>query len=272
MKAKNQTSIPLFQVDAFATKPFTGNSAAVCLLDKKYNEQWMQSVAAEMNLSETAFVYKQDNSFNLRWFTPTTEVNLCGHATLAAAHILWQQGWLDPSENAHFHTLSGVLIAKQYQQEITLDFPTTRLKLATAPIGLLEALQLDQAEVTEVLYNGTDYLVSIEHEEQVRQLQPDFAALKTIDMRGVIVTSTSADVNNDFISRFFAPAFGIDEDPVTGSAHCALAPFWAKKLGKTNLSAYQASSRGGQLTLCLEQDRVFITGQAITILGGQLYV
>lgn len=269
MKETTLSPIPLFQVDAFATKPFTGNSAAVCLLENEGNEAWMQSVAAEMNLSETAFVYKQGNSFNLRWFTPAIEVDLCGHATLVAAHILWQQGWLATDENAHFHTRSGVLIASQHKQKITLNFPVTHAKPTTTPIGLLEALQLDQ---TDVLYNGTDYLVSVEHEKQVKRLQPDFTALKTIDMRGVIVTSASSNLKYDFISRFFAPAFGIDEDPVTGSAHCALAPFWADKLGKTNLFAYQASSRGGELKLRLEQERVFITGQAITVSGGQLYV
>jgi len=261
--------IPIFQVDAFADKPFTGNPAAVCLLENSMDQMWMQSVAAEMNLSETAFVLRRADGFDLRWFTPTVEVDLCGHATLAAAHILWEQRWIAASEGVHFYTRSGVLIARKDADRIVLDFPIAAVETANAPAGLFQALDI---KVGYVYFNQVDYLVQLESEEEVLGLQPDFSVLEKIKARGVMVTAKSEQSEYDFISRFFAPASGIDEDPVTGSAHCSLAPFWAQRLGKKNLRAFQASSRGGELSVELQGERMLLAGEAITVFGGELYV
>ena len=261
--------IPLFQVDAFAHKPFTGNPAAVCLLENSMDETWMQSVAAELNLSETAFVSRRTEGFDLRWFTPTVEVDLCGHATLAMAHILWEQHWIAAAEDVQFYTHSGVLIARQDADRIVLDFPVAAVEAANAPAGLFQALDI---KVGYVYFNQVDYLVQLESEEEVLSLQPNFSALKKIKARGVMVTAESERSEYDFISRFFAPASGINEDPVTGSAHCSLAPFWAQRLGKKNLRAIQASSRGGELSVELQGERVLLAGEATTVFGGDLYV
>jgi len=263
------TKIPLFQVDAFTYRPFTGNPAAVCLLDESMDEIWMQSVAAEVNLSETSFVLRRADGFDLRWFTPTVEVNLCGHATLATAHILWEQHWLTATEDAQFHTRSGVLIARRDTDSIVLDFPLVDVEAANAPAGLFQALDI---KVGYVYFNQVDYLVQLESEEEVLSLQPDFSALAKIKARGVMVTTESDQSEYDFISRFFAPASGINEDPVTGSAHCSLAPFWAQRLGKKDLRAFQASRRGGELSVKLQGERVLLAGKAITVFGGELYV
>jgi PhzF family phenazine biosynthesis protein len=264
-------SIPIYQVDAFAEKPFAGNPAAVCVLEKPADEVWMQSVAMEMNLSETAFVTRRaDGDFDLRWFTPAVEVALCGHATLATSHILWETGILNPEATARYHTESGLLQARQVDGLIELDFPATPPEKCETPDGLLDALGLGSA-----IYVGRprfDYLVEVESEAVVRALAPDFAKLRFLGVRGVMVTARSDDSQFDFVSRLFAPGAGVDEDPVTGSAHCALTPYWAAKLGKTTLSAYQASARGGKLQCTLAGDRVKLAGRAITVLRGELTI
>jgi PhzF family phenazine biosynthesis protein len=228
----------------------------------------MQDVAAEMNLSETAFLLRRDDGYSLRWFTPAVEVALCGHATLASAHALWEEQQLAASDTARFHTKSGLLTATRAGDWIELDFPATRETASEAPDGLLESLG-----VTTPVYisrNKFDYLVEVASEDEVRALDPDHARLRKIPVRGVIVTSRSHD--HDFVSRFFAPGSGIDEDPVTGSAHCCLTPYWSAKLGKTEMTAYQASRRGGILRVRLDADRVKLGGQAVTVLRGELAV
>lgn len=266
-------NVPLLQVDAFTSEPFAGNPAAVCLLDSPREAGWMQHVAREMNLPETAFVvpHREQGGFDLRWFTPTIEVDLCGHATLASAHALWESGRLDRSASARFHTRSGVLTAALDSGWIELNFPATPDAPAPAPDGLGDALG------AAPLYVGRspfDYLVEVEDEKTVRSLRPDLGRLRTIDVRGVIVTSRAANGTGaagcDFVSRFFAPAAGIDEDPVTGSAHCCLAPFWARRMGKSAFVARQVSERGGLLKLSLDGDRVRIAGQAVTVVRGEL--
>jgi len=264
-------TIPIYQVDAFADKPFAGNPAGVCILDGPADEKWMQSVAMEMNLSETAFVVRrEDSDFDLRWFTPVVEVALCGHATLATSHILWETGILKREEVARYHTQSGVLQARQVDGLIELDFPSTPPEDCDIPDGLLEALGLESA--VNVGRPRFDYLVEVESEDIVRTLTPDFAKLLFLGVRGVMVTAISSSDEYDFVSRFFAPGAGIDEDPVTGSAHCALTPYWSAKLGKTELSAYQASDRGGRLRCTLAGDRVKLAGSAITVLRGELTI
>lgn len=260
--------LPLFQVDAFTNHPFSGNPAAICLLDCERDADWMQAVAAEMNLSETAFLLEQADGFSLRWFTPTTEVDLCGHATLAAAHVLWEQRLLAPETEARFHTRSGLLRATCSNGIIELDFPATPAEPAPAPPELLAALGLDKGDIYRSRF---DYLVVVDNESVIHILQPDFPALKMIEARGIIVSARSNDPAYDFISRFFAPAAGINEDPVTGSAHCTLAPWWATRLGKSSMIAFQASKRGGVVKLRLQNDRVHLGGRAVTIFSGELH-
>jgi len=262
-------SVPIYQIDAFTDAPFHGNPAAVCLLETTRDEGWMQSVAAEMNLSETAFVVaNSDGSFNLRWFTPAVEVELCGHATLGTAHILWEADHLDRTQRAQFHTKSGLLTADWINRRIELDFPALPAPLIAPPADLLEALGL--VSCVAVGRPRFDYLVEVETETIVRQLAPDFAALRAHGVRGVIVTSKSETSGLDFVSRFFAPGAGIDEDPVTGSAHCALAPYWAAKLEEAEMVGYQASPRGGTVQVRLAGDRVKLGGQAVTVVRGEL--
>ncbi len=253
----------IYQVDAFTNQPFAGNPAGVCLLLGPIDEGWMQSVAAEMNLSETAFLYPIEDGYHLRWFTPAVEVDLCGHATLASAHILWEQGVLPPAQAARFHTRSGLLTAVQKDAWIEMDFPAE-------PANKIHPLpKLNQALGVEPLFTGQnrfDYLVEVASEAQVRALAPDFQQLASLSARGVIVTSRSENSAADFVSRFFAPAVGIDEDPVTGSAHCCLGPYWSTKLDKTNLRAYQISQRGGEVRMQVAGQRVLLSGQAVTIL------
>ena len=258
----------ILQVDAFASQAFRGNPAAVCLLDRERDASWMQNVAAEMNLSETAFLLPNDDGFSLRWFTPAVEVALCGHATLASAHALWEEKILAPSETARFHTKSGLLTATREGEWIELDFPATPEQRSDAPDGLLQSLG-----ITEPVYVGRnkfDYLVEVASEEIVRALDPDHTRLRTIPVRGVIVTSRSSEY--DFVSRFFAPGSGVDEDPVTGSAHCCLTPYWSARLGKTEMTAFQASKRGGIVRVRLVGDRVKLGGRAVTVLTGELLV
>jgi PhzF family phenazine biosynthesis protein len=257
------------QVDAFTNTRFAGNPAAVCVLLAPPDDRWMQNVAQEMNLSETAFLVRQDNGFSLRWFTPTVEVALCGHATLASAYVLWSDGHLLPDEVARFFTKSGVLTAKKQGQWIELDFPVNISQPTIAPPELDAALGVPYKSVWQ---NSLGYLVELASEDLVRQLHPDFELLKTLPVADVIVTSiTDYDSEYDFVSRFFAPGLGINEDPVTGAAHCCLAPFWRDRLHKDNFLAYQASSRGGVVKVSYTGgDRVFLSGQAVTILQGEL--
>jgi PhzF family phenazine biosynthesis protein len=261
-------SLPIVQVDAFTSAAFGGNPAAVCLLPSPRDSAWMQKVALEMNLSETAFLVRQPDGFDLRWFTPAVEVDLCGHATLASAHALWESGQLAANEQARFHTRSGLLTADRNGDWIELDFPVKMETAAEAPEGMIEALG---ARAKYVGRNQFDYLVEVE-ESDLLQMSPDHGQLRKIPVRGVIVTSTSSDPQFDFLSRFFAPGAGIDEDPVTGSAHTALTPYWAGKLGKTVMMARQASVRGGVLRVTLNGNRVLLGGQAVTTLRGELLV
>ena len=257
----------IFQVDAFTDKPFAGNPAAVCILSEVRDTSWMQDVAREMNLPETAFLSRREEGFALRWFTPTVEVDLCGHATLASAHVLWEEGFLDRREQARFHTRSGLLTADYNRGEVELDFPATPDETVSPPDNLGEALGVIPVYVGRSVY---DYLVEVESEEAVRSLRPDLGLLKTFDVRGTIVTSRSDSPAHDFVSRFFAPGAGIDEDPVTGSAHCCLGPYWSRRLGKKEFVAYQASERGGTVRVRLVGDRVGLGGRAITVLRGLL--
>jgi PhzF family phenazine biosynthesis protein len=257
----------IYQVDSFTDKPFAGNPAGVCVLEKAADEAWMQAVAREMNLSETAFLVRQEDGFNLRWFTPAAEVELCGHATLASAHILWQTGILGANEQARFYTLSGLLTARRQGEWIEMNFPATPEKAVETPAGLSEALGMKPKYVGQ---NVFDYLVELEDEAAVRDLKPDFTGLGKLPVRGVIVTAQAATPEFDFVSRFFAPAVGVNEDPVTGSAHCCLTPFWAKRLNKPKMTAYQASARGGVVRVELAGERVLISGQAVTVIRCEL--
>ncbi len=259
--------IPLYQVDAFTDQPFHGNPAGVCFLSAPRPNQWMQSVAQEINLSETAFLLQEVSGYRLRWFTPTVEVDLCGHATLASAHILWETNRLGMDKIAQFYSRSGSLTARLEGDWIQLNFPVKRLELVTIPEELSTVLGIRPVFVGK---NQFDYLVEVESEEILRSLQPDMTRLSQIPVRGVIVTCASTTPGYDFISRFFAPRVGVPEDPVTGSAHCCLTPYWSEKLHKQSMTAYQASRRGGELRLRLENDRVLITGQAVTVFQGEL--
>jgi PhzF family phenazine biosynthesis protein len=264
------TTIPLLQIDAFTGDPFSGNPAAVCLLPAARDAAWMHLVAREMNLPETAFVSPsktEAGAFDLRWFTPTLEVDLCGHATLAAAHALWQTSRLKAGATARFHTKSGLLTAARTGEWIELDFPATKDEPAEAPTGLADALGVTPQYVGRSRF---DYLVQVDRESVVRELAPDMAVLRTLPVRGVIVTSRAETDGWDFVSRFFAPAAGIDEDPVTGSAHCCLTPFWSARLGKTSMVGRQVSNRGGTVRVRLDGERVKLGGQAVSVSRGEL--
>src|SRR5437867_2080484 len=257
----------IYQVDAFTDRPFAGNPAAVCLLPAPRGEDWMQDVAREMNLSETAFLHRENDGWRLRWFTPVVEVALCGHATLASAHVLWETGQLAPTATAHFYTDSGLLTAKRDGSSIELDFPAKIAVPTEAPAGLDEALSVKPLAVCRSAF---DYLVEVNAETTLRALKPDFGKLGQLPGRGVIVTSRSDQAQFDFVSRFFAPASGVNEDPVTGSAHCTLGPFWQERLKRSEFRAFQASARGGVLTVRVAGDRVFLGGNAVTVLRGEL--
>jgi len=259
--------IPLALIDAFTNHPFSGNPAVVCLLDAWPGDGWLQDVAAEMKQSETAFLVQNANGYDLRWFTPAVEVALCGHATLASAHFLWEQERTPLDKEISFATKSGILKAARRGAEIELDFPLKPAEPAEPPADLLPALGVEAQYVGR---NQFDYLVEVESELALRRMTPDFKRLSNVPVRGTIVTSRSSDARFDFVSRFFAPAAGIDEDPVTGSAHCCLADFWRTRLGKTEFLAYQASRRGGVLRVRVTNDRAFLGGTAVTVARGEL--
>lgn len=256
----------IVQVDAFTCTPFSGNPAAVCILEHAAEESWMQDVAREMNLSETAFLYAETDGFNLRWFGPSMEVDLCGHATLASAHILWEEGRVD-EEEIRFNSRSGLLTAVKDGEWINLNFP------AEPPVEKEITPALVEALGTRPLYVGTnrfDLVVEVESEQVLRHLKPDFQKLNDYSQLGFIVTSRSEGEAYDYVSRFFAPSRGVNEDPVTGSSHCCLAPYWQHKLNNNRFRAYQASARGGVFRVYLEGNRVIIGGQAVTVMRGEI--
>jgi PhzF family phenazine biosynthesis protein len=262
-------------VDAFTDRPFAGNPAAVCVLDGPADPAWMQRVAMEMNLSETAFprpVDEPDADFELRWFTPRVEVALCGHATLGSAHVLYETGAVPADRPIRFRTRSGVLTVRQEHGLLSMDFPACAPDKEDAPDGLAEALGATPSWTGRNAQN--DVLAVLDAPATVRSLTPDIIALGRIDARGICVTAAddSADSPYDFVSRFFGPAVGIPEDPVTGSAHCMLGPFWAERLGRTEMRAHQASPRGGEVRVVARGDRVALMGGAVTVLDGTLHV
>lgn len=257
----------LHLVDAFTDVPFAGNPAAVCLLQEPAADAWLQNVAREMNQAETAFVRPLEGEYELRWFTPVYEVDLCGHATLASAHLLWQKRQLEPSAIVRFRTRSGVLTARRDGEWITLDFPATRPEPCTPPPDLLESLGTGPAEVQRSKF---DYFVVLEDPQKLRRLAPDMGRLATIDTRGAIVTAPSDEPGIDFFSRFFAPRAGVPEDPVTGSAHCALTPYWSARLGRTRMVGRQLSPRGGSVRVEDLGERVLLSGKAVTVASGEL--
>jgi PhzF family phenazine biosynthesis protein len=264
-------TIPIIQIDAFTNEFFSGNPAAVCLLEEQKSARWMLAVAAEMNLSETAFVLHNKgecNQFSLRWFTPRVEVPLCGHATLASAHVLWEKGIARLEDSIVFHSSQGFLTATREDNWIKLDFPALPGTQSELPVGLVDALGVVPSRV----YRNrlSTYLVELDSEQAVRELEPDTAALRNSEFNVCIVTARGVSNGFDFVSRFFAPGLGIDEDPVTGSAHCFLGPYWADRLGKIELVGHQVSKRGGVVKVRLRGDRVDLLGQAVTVLHGEL--
>jgi predicted PhzF superfamily epimerase YddE/YHI9 len=286
----------IYQVDAFTAEPFAGNPAAVCVLSTSRDDRWMQHVAREMNLSETAFLRERPDGYDLRWFTPTLEVDLCGHATLATAHVLWEELGAPRDRAIRFHTASGELSAARDGEWIELDFPAEpeRPEGAAGAAGwrgpltqgdrrdgvpktavagtdhtdLREAL--GSAPIRNVAGNRLDVLVELESEDAVYALRPDLARIAAVDARGVIVTAASATSDHDFVSRYFAPNAGVPEDPVTGSTHCFLGPYWMKRLGRDELVGYQASERGGHVRVRPRDDRVLLGGRAVMVLRGEL--
>jgi PhzF family phenazine biosynthesis protein len=260
-------TVPCFHVDAFTDRAFRGNPAAVCLLDKARPARWMQAVAAELHLSETAFVVPGARGFGLRWFTPQCEVDLCGHATLATAHVLWHEGIAPQTQLLRFQTRSGQLTAGQKDRQIELNFPIRLPITAKLPAGIARSLGHKPIAAAQC---ADDLLVELDTAASVQKLAPDIAAIAKLPFRGVIVTARSATRGTDFVSRFFAPRVGVPEDPVTGSAHCALAPYWVAKLGRAVLRGHQLSPRGGHVEVELSGDRVLLRGQAVTVLRGEL--
>ena len=264
---------PILGIDAFTGERFRGNPAAVCLLDAPADERWMQALAAEMNLSETAYVVPTGDRFDLRWFTPTTEAELCGHATLASAHALWETGRLEPHHAAIFDTRwKGTLTATKHADGIALDFPAAPSTPCDEPPGLAAALG---TTIRAVAVNDLHHIVGLENADEVRSVTPDFTKLRNVDVDAVCITAPSDTPEYDFVSRYFAPKYGIDEDPVTGSAHTTLGPYWAQKLGKQRLKAYQASTRGGEVTVEVHEAttteaRVTLIGRAVTVWRGNV--
>ncbi|WP_206093737.1 PhzF family phenazine biosynthesis protein [Paludifilum halophilum] len=260
-------------VNTFTNEPFSGNPAGVCVMAEPRDELWMSKVAQEMNLPVTAFLLKQEEGYRIRWFTPTKEIDLCGHATLASAHILWEQGLSKPDETLRFHTRSGVLTADLENGWIKMDFPAQPVQESALPTLVEQALNVPSPSVQFTGKNSAKYLVELESEDRVRNLKPDIGLLKTMPFKGdLIVTGRGTSKEYDFVSRHFAPQSGIDEDPVTGSAHCALGPYWGKRLNRTDLLAYQVSRRGGFLQVHTSGDRVYLSGRAITIMRAEWLV
>ncbi|RMG67926.1 MAG: PhzF family phenazine biosynthesis protein [Calditrichaeota bacterium] len=258
--------LPIYQVDAFSDRLFGGNPAAVVLLEKDLPREVLQSVAQENNLSETAFVYLHTSPWRIRWFTPLVEVDLCGHATLAAAHVLFvhRSARKNPLQ---FKSRSGCLQVERDGDWLVLDFPVDQLE----PVEPTQALVTGLGATPEQLFRGrSDYLAVFPDEDVVRTLKPDMATLERVEARGIIATAPGNQV--DFVSRFFAPRVGVPEDPVTGSAHTSLVPYWARRLGKPRLRARQLSQRGGDLLCWQEGDRVKIGGRAVTYLVGEIYL
>ena len=259
--------IPFYQVDAFTVSPFKGNPAAVILLEKARNEAWMQSVASEMNLSETAFLFAEKDGYKLRWFTPSMEVELCGHATLASAHILFEFGFYEPDEHITFYTKSGLISASSQNGTIELDMPR-RDPIAIEKDPEIEAL-LGVSSVAMAKYGTSLLLLELETAQMVSDFQPNFTKINLLNYQDLLITAHEGQ-RFDFVSRFFSPKTGIYEDPVTGMAHCSLAPYWAARLGKTEFHAYQASKRGGELWVRLGEDRVYLGGKAVTVFQGDI--
>ncbi|MFD2532913.1 PhzF family phenazine biosynthesis protein [Gracilimonas halophila] len=259
-------SLPIYQVDAFTSELFAGNPAAVVPLDEWLSDEQMQNIAAENNLSETAFFVKEGESYRLRWFTPTVEVDLCGHATLATAHVLFEElGY--PEDELVFKTRSGLLNVGKSGNRLLMNFPADHMEKVEAPDVMFQALGIPK---TPEVYKSDDYMVVLNSEEEVAALNPDIKMLSEVEARGIIVTAPGDEV--DFVSRFFAPQSGVDEDPVTGSAHTKSTPYWSKKLSKDRLNARQISKRGGDLICEMKGDRVEISGFAITYLKGEITV
>jgi PhzF family phenazine biosynthesis protein len=262
----------LFQVDAFADRPFAGNPAGVCVLSDKRPDSWMLNVAREMNLSETAFLLRERDGYSLRWFTPKTEVSLCGHATLASAHILWEEKLEAEDTTLRFHTKSGTLQARKAGGRVEMDFPARMVESADDNSEINESLQVSPVSVYTGKYitNGDLFLLEVESEDIVRRIAPDYQRLLSTNALGVIVTSRSSDPKYDFVSRFFAPAVGINEDPVTGVAHCYLTPYWGTRLGKKEMVGYQVSERSGIIHCTWENERVWLGGNATTVFKAEL--
>lgn len=257
----------LLQVDAFSGKAFAGNPAAVCLLDRERDPAWMQDVAAEMNLSETAFVHPAGDGFGLRWFTPTVEVDLCGHATLASAHVLWEEQEVASNATITFHTRSGDLRCHRRTDRIEMDFPARPVTPIDAPAALLDAVGV---RPESAWHGAIGYVLVLRSEDDVRSARPDFERMRGIADGWTCITAAASTGGFDFVSRFFAPQSGIDEDPVTGAAHCALADLWSKLTGRFEFRAFQASARGGVVLVRADGDRVHLGGQAVTVLRGTL--
>lgn len=258
----------IFLINAFTQNPFSGNPAIVCLLDSPPDELWMKKVTKEFNQPVTAFMYpKQDGSYYLRWFSQTKELKHCGHGTIGCAHILWEQGILKADETVKFHTYSGLFRANHNEGEIQLNFPSYQSKQVEAPQELSDALNIP---LTLVEKNQLGYLVELDDEAMVRSIRPDFELLNSLAVTGIIVTSKSNSSSFDFISRYFAPSIGINEDQVTGSAHCALGPYWSKRLEKNPVVGYQASQRGGAIKVKVDGERVQLISHAVTIFKGNL--
>jgi len=257
-------NIPFYQVDAFTDRLFGGNPAGVCPLEQWLADDVMQKIAMENNLSETAFFMKKDDGFHIRWFTPKVEVNLCGHATLASAHVIFQYlAYME--EVISFESRSGILNVRKEGDLLVLDFPANKPQRTSLPDGFVQALNITPVQCFR---GNEDYLLLYKSQQEIEALVPDFKRLEKVDARAVIVTAPGN--HSDFVSRFFAPRVGVDEDPVTGSAHTVLIPFWAEKLGKTEMKAMQLSRRGGTLFCRLRDDRVDIGGKAVTFLKGEI--
>jgi PhzF family phenazine biosynthesis protein len=259
----------IVQVDAFTKTPFRGNPAAICVLKKPGEEHWMRSLALEMNLSETAYVHPEEDGYRLRWFTPAVEVKLCGHATIAAAHVLWEDGIVERSAPCRFHTLSGELVAEREGDWIRVAFPQEHTQDIPVPPELADAAGAPVANAAAG--ERLQYIVlELEDEDAVRNLQPDIRGFLASAHKGIIATARASSEGVDIVSRFFAPAMGVDEDPVTGSAHCVLGAYWRPRLGQDRIAAYQASPRGGDIRITFGEGVVYLAGQAVTVMRGTL--